>query len=88
MATKVKPFPPNTPNCATMKLPQLSLRELFLLVALVAMGCGWWVERTERQRLAGDLELHQLLDQVRALRSSHPEEEPFDISEQSNRAAS
>ena len=28
-----------------MKLPQLSLRELFLLVALVAMGCGWWVER-------------------------------------------
>src|SRR5687767_8019597 len=30
-----------------MKLPQLSLRELFLLVALVAMGCGWWVR--ERQ---------------------------------------
>jgi len=28
-----------------MKLPQLSLRELFLLVALVAMGCGWWVDR-------------------------------------------
>jgi hypothetical protein len=26
-----------------MKLPQLSLRELFLLVALAAMGCGWWV---------------------------------------------
>lgn len=38
-----------------MKLPQLSLRELFLLVALVAMGCGWWVERQgliERVRLA------------------------------------
>src|SRR5215213_9811169 len=32
-----------------MKLPQLSLRELFLLVALVAMGCGWWVDH---QRLA------------------------------------
>jgi hypothetical protein len=30
-----------------MKLPQLSLRELFLLVALAAMGCGWWVR--ERQ---------------------------------------
>jgi hypothetical protein len=28
-----------------MQLPQLSLRELFLMVALVAMGCGWWVER-------------------------------------------
>jgi hypothetical protein len=27
-----------------MKLPQLSLRELFLLVALAAMGCGWWVD--------------------------------------------
>ena len=27
-----------------MKLPQLSLRELFLLVALVAMGCGWLVD--------------------------------------------
>jgi len=26
-----------------MKLPQLSLRDLFWLVALVAMGCGWWV---------------------------------------------
>ena len=29
-----------------MKLPQLSLRDLFWLVALVAMGCGWW--RRER----------------------------------------
>jgi hypothetical protein len=29
-----------------MKLPQLSLRELFLLVVIAAMGCGWWVERT------------------------------------------
>jgi hypothetical protein len=27
------------------KLPQLTLRDLFWLVALVAMGCGWWVER-------------------------------------------
>ena len=25
-----------------MKLPQLTLRDLFWLVALVAMGCGWW----------------------------------------------
>ena len=29
-----------------MKLPQLSLRELFLPVALVAMGCGWWLDRS------------------------------------------
>lgn len=27
-----------------MKPPQLSLRELFLLLALAAMGCGWWVD--------------------------------------------
>jgi len=33
-----------TPN-APMKLPQLSLRELFLLVVIVALGCGWWVDR-------------------------------------------
>jgi hypothetical protein len=28
-----------------MKLPQLSLRELFLLVVIAVMGCGWWVDR-------------------------------------------
>jgi AhpD family alkylhydroperoxidase len=28
-----------------MKLPQLSLRELFLLIVTAAMGCGWCVER-------------------------------------------
>ena len=28
-----------------MKLPQFSLREMFLLIALVAIGCGWWIER-------------------------------------------
>ena len=42
-----------------MKLPQLSLRELFLLVALVAMGCGWWVHarqlRSEMTHLQTDL---------------------------------
>lgn len=27
-----------------MKLPRFSLRELFLLVVIAAMGCGWWVE--------------------------------------------
>jgi hypothetical protein len=39
-----------------MKLPQLSLRDLFWLVALVAMGCGWWVEH------------RRLSDQIEALR--------------------
>ena len=36
-----------------MKLPQLSLRDLFLLVALVAMGCGWWAERRRATALEG-----------------------------------
>jgi hypothetical protein len=26
-----------------MRFPQLSLRELFLLVVIAALGCGWWV---------------------------------------------
>jgi hypothetical protein len=26
---------------------KLTLRELFLLVALVAMGCGWWLDRRQ-----------------------------------------
>ena len=35
-----------------MKLPQLSLRDVFWLVAFVAMGCGWWVrERALRNEL-------------------------------------
>jgi hypothetical protein len=29
-----------------MKLPQLSLRELFLLVVIAAVSCGWWVDRS------------------------------------------
>jgi hypothetical protein len=31
-----------------MKLPQLSLRELFLLVVIAAMGCGWWLDSGRR----------------------------------------
>jgi hypothetical protein len=33
-----------------MKLPQVSLRELFLLVVIAAMGCGWWVDRSRTQK--------------------------------------
>jgi hypothetical protein len=36
-----------------MKLPRFTLRELFLLVVIAAMGCGWWVEhRRSRNDLA------------------------------------
>ena len=42
-----------------MKLPQLSLRELFLLIALAALGCACWLKH--RQVLA-------LEDQCRTLR--------------------
>jgi len=27
-----------------MKLPRFSLRELFLIIVIAAMGCGWWVD--------------------------------------------
>ena len=39
-----------------MKLPQLSLRELFLLVALVAMGCGWWMRDLQQGSLIRQLQ--------------------------------
>ena len=67
-----------------MKLPQLSLRELFLLVALVAMGCGWWVDRWQQQqtispmniemdRLRYELKVHQM-----HLKTIHNQELAFD----------
>jgi hypothetical protein len=31
-----------------MKLPRFSLRELFLLVVIAAMGCGWFATLTAR----------------------------------------
>jgi hypothetical protein len=34
---------------------KFSLRDLFWLIALVAMGCGWWVDRADRQRVASRL---------------------------------
>lgn len=30
-----------------MKLPQLSLRDLFWLLLVVALGCAWWVRGRE-----------------------------------------
>jgi hypothetical protein len=44
-----------------MKLPQLALRDLFWLVLVAAIGCGWWIER---QSLSGDVKrLHELADE-------------------------
>jgi hypothetical protein len=40
-----------------VKLPQVTLRELFLLVVIAAMGCGWWVEH---QRLTAEVRALQL----------------------------
>jgi hypothetical protein len=37
----------------TMKLPRFTLRELFLLVVIAALGCGWWLK---------DRELRQWMD--------------------------
>jgi hypothetical protein len=43
-----------------MKFPQLSLRDLFWLVLVCAMGCAWWVDRS---RLEADrTRLSDLLD--------------------------
>ncbi len=35
-----------------MTFPKLNLRDLFWLVVVVAMGCGWWVDRSAQQRQA------------------------------------
>ena len=50
-----------------MKLPQLTPRELFLLVVIAAMGCGWWVERS------GNAALRAESKQLRAVLSAHDE---------------
>lgn len=46
-----------------MKLPQLSLRELFLLVVIASMGCGWWVYQSRLQN-----ELHETQGQLKLLK--------------------
>lgn len=42
-----------------MNLPQISLRELFLLVVIAAMSCGWWVDHSRQQ-----LTNHRLTDEA------------------------
>jgi hypothetical protein len=38
---------------SSYETPRFTLRELFLLVLIAAMGCGWWVEhrRSEKAQL-------------------------------------
>jgi len=42
-----------------MKLPQLSLRELLLLVVIAAMGCGWWVHGSRQAATVYRLEVEK-----------------------------
>jgi hypothetical protein len=54
-----------------MKLPQFSLRELFLLVLACALGVGWWCDsanRVRENRLL-QLELNAAKDSETALRA-------------------
>jgi hypothetical protein len=45
------------------KLLQLTLRDLFWLVALVAMGCAWWMDHQRIERMESELrETHDVLD--------------------------
>lgn len=44
-----------------MKLSRFSLRELFLLVVIAAMGRGWWVER---QSAAAEREKNEKLSRM------------------------
>jgi len=38
-----------------MKLPQLTLRDLFWLVLVVGMGVGWWLETMRHRRREQEL---------------------------------
>ena len=39
-----------------MKLPQLSLRELFWLVLVCALALGWWLERASLRTQLNDVQ--------------------------------
>ena len=58
---------------------KLSLRELLLLVVIVAMGCGWWVDRTtavmQERRQVKRLELIRT-QQIEALKESIRSRQP------------
>jgi len=53
-----------------MKLPQLSLRDLFWLVTVVALLCGWWMQQgriaeTRREKAEAEEQL-KLAERIRA----------------------
>ena len=50
---------------------KLTLRELFLLVALVAIGLGWWIDRS---RLANQVATFQTALQSEYLRGASDED--------------
>ena len=54
-----------------MKLPQLSLRELFLLVVIAAMGCGWWVERRRAAALQSEMTKVKVMANLATYPRSH-----------------
>jgi hypothetical protein len=55
-----------------MKFYRFSLRELFLLVVIAAMGCGWWVDRSrlaegERSARQSNTETRRAYEQLRTM---------------------
>lgn len=42
------------------ELPRLTIRELFLLVLIAAIGCGWWVDHIKLATELEALKLEQL----------------------------
>ena len=54
-----------------MKLPQFSLRELFMLTALVALSCGWWAEHRRAAGLQSEVSIFRLLAKDETFTKSH-----------------
>jgi hypothetical protein len=50
---------------------KITLRELFLLVVIAAMACGWWVERNQRSQLSDKLRSQAEALESRDLLVSH-----------------
>jgi hypothetical protein len=59
-----------------MKLPRFTLRDLFWLMLVVAMGCAWWLDRRGSKR-----ENAQLRQQLELLKLN-----AFDFPQMSERA--
>jgi hypothetical protein len=64
-----------------MKLPQLSLRELFLLVLIAAMACGWWVDHQSHVGLRGDMQAIQEVNELVCAELQEASTKIYDLSE-------